>query len=152
MMDHTKNKINIYTDGGARGNPGPAALGAVFCDAEGRLIKEYGEYLGIKTNNEAEYEAIIFALKKAKQLLGKKSAKAAEIILHTDSELVERQLSGRYKIEDEKLQPLFIKVWNLKIELGGVVVRHITRDKNKDADRMVNETLDREAGGGGMFG
>ncbi len=150
-MDHAKNKINIYTDGGARGNPGPAALGAVLRDAEGRLIKEYGEYLGIKTNNEAEYEAIIFALKKAKQLLGKKNAKAAEIILHTDSELVERQLGGKYKIEDEKLQPLFIKVWNLRVELGNVSFRHITRDKNKDADRMVNEALDREAGGG-IFG
>ncbi|MBI5045993.1 MAG: ribonuclease HI family protein [Candidatus Niyogibacteria bacterium] len=150
-MEHTKNKINIYTDGGARGNPGPAALGAVFCDAEGRLLKEYGEYLGVKTNNEAEYEAIIFALKKAKQLLGKKNAKDTEIILHTDSELVERQLNGKYKIEDEKLQPLFMKIWNLRVELGAVSFRHVARDKNKDADRMVNEALDRESGGGGMF-
>lgn len=148
-MGHA-NKINIYTDGGARGNPGPAALGVVLRDSENRLLKEYGEYLGIKTNNEAEYEAIIFALKKTKQILGKKSAKGAEIVVHTDSELVERQLNGRYKIEDEKLQPLFIKVWNLRVELGDVSFRHITRDKNKDADRMVNEALDREAGGG-MF-
>lgn len=135
-------KLIIYTDGGSRGNPGPAALGVVIQDASGKLIKEYGEALGVKTNNEAEYEAVIFALKKVKALFGKEKTKTMTLDVRMDSELVMKQLTGKYKIEEEKLFPLFIKIWNLKMDFGAITFTHIPREKNKEADRMVNEALD----------
>lgn len=135
-------KVIIYTDGGSRGNPGPAAIGVVICDEKGTVIKEYGECIGKTTNNEAEYQAVIFGLKKIKQLFGKKDAKNFEVEFRCDSELIVKQLSGLYKIEEPGLQPLFIKVWNLKIELGEIKFKHIPREENKRADRLVNEALD----------
>ena len=135
-------KLIIYTDGGSRGNPGPAALGVVIQDTSGKLIKEYGEALGVRTNNEAEYEAVIFALKKVKALFGKDKTKTMTLEVRMDSELVMKQLTGKYKIEEEKLFPLFIKIWNLKIDFGAITFTHIPREKNRDADRMVNIALD----------
>ena len=138
--NHRK-KIFIFTDGGSRGNPGPAALGVVIQDENGNLIKEYGEFLGEKTNNEAEYEAVIFALKKIKHLFGKKKIKEMEVAVKTDSELLTRQLNGEYKIENANLQSLFMKVWNLKIDFGEINFQHVAREKNKRADRLVNNIL-----------
>ncbi len=138
-------KIIIYTDGGSRGNPGPAALGVVIQDASGKMIKEYGEALGVRTNNEAEYEAIIFALKKVKALFGKEKIGTMHIEVRMDSQLACRQLNHEYKIEHKKISPLFLSVWNLMIDFGGVSFMHIPREKNKDADRMVNATLDNTA-------
>ncbi|MEK7596403.1 MAG: ribonuclease HI family protein [Patescibacteria group bacterium] len=138
--NHQK-KIFIFTDGGSRGNPGPAALGVVIQDENGNLIKEYGEFLGEKTNNEAEYEAVIFALKKIKHLFGKKKIKEMEVAVKTDSELLTRQLNGEYKIENANLQSLFMKVWNLKIDFGEINFQHVAREKNKRADRLVNNIL-----------
>jgi len=135
-------KIIIYTDGGSRGNPGPAAIGVVFCNEKGQLIKEYSEYLGEATNNEAEYQAVIFALKKFKALFGKKLAKNTEIELRSDSELLIKQLEGEYKILDSKIQLLFLEVWNLKLDFKKAKFKHISRGKNKEADRLVNENLD----------
>lgn len=126
----------IYTDGGARGNPGPAAIGAVVGG------KEYGEQIGRATNNVAEYSAVIFALKKAKHLLTKVKAKQANVELRTDSELLVKQLNGEYKIKDAGLQPLFMEIWNLKQDFGSVRFVHITRDKNRKADALVNRALD----------
>ena len=141
-----KEKLIVYTDGGSRGNPGPAAIGVVIRDATGNLIKEYGEKLGTKTNNEAEYEAVIFALKKIKQLFGKEKTAKMEINFKMDSEFVMKQLNGEYKIEEERMQPLFIAVWNLKLEFGKVTFSHVPREKNKEADRLVNAALDRDQG------
>ena len=132
-------KILIYTDGGARGNPGPAALGVVI---NGR---EYSEYLGVRTNNEAEYLALVFALKKARQILGKAKAKSAEVEVRMDSELVVRQLNGRYKITEEKLQPLFVQVWNLRLDFKRVEFVHVRREENRRADALVNRALDAAA-------
>lgn len=129
-------KLVIYTDGGARGNPGPAALGVVVGD------KEYSEYLGEMTNNKAEYLALVFALKKAKALLGGKKAGEAEIEVRMDSELIVRQLNGIYKIKEPDLQPLFIEVWNLRLDFKKVTFHHIPREQNKRADRLVNQALD----------
>ncbi|OGZ53477.1 MAG: hypothetical protein A3H64_00125 [Candidatus Ryanbacteria bacterium RIFCSPLOWO2_02_FULL_45_11c] len=141
-------KIIIYTDGGSRGNPGPAAFGYVIKDANGNVLKQHGEAIGKATNNEAEYHAVIAALKKAKQMLGKEKLKQTHIEVRMDSELAVRQLSGVYKIENEKLQPLFMEIWNLRVELGGnVSFAHIPREKNMEADRMVNEALDAEQKG-----
>jgi ribonuclease HI len=134
-------KIIIYTDGGARGNPGPAGIGVVIKDERGNLIKEYSKEIGEKTNNEAEYEAVIFALKKVKQLFGKDKVKKMNFEIRMDSELVARQLQGKYKIEKENLFPLFIKIWNLKIDFGFISFKEIPRSQNKQADRLVNEIL-----------
>ncbi|KPJ71618.1 hypothetical protein AMJ50_01245 [Parcubacteria bacterium DG_74_3] len=139
-------KIIVYTDGGSRGNPGPGAIGILFFNEKGQIIKKYSEFLGENiTNNEAEYKAVIFALKKFKQLFGKKLTKNSEAELRTDSELLIKQLKGEYKILEPKIQSLFLKTWNLKLDFKKVKFRLISRDKNKEADRLVNEVLDREA-------
>lgn len=135
-------KIIIYTDGGSRGNPGPAGIGVVIAGEKGNIIKEYSNFIGVKTNNEAEYEAIIFALKKLKAMFGKSKTKFAEVEIRMDSELAARQLNGVYKIENEKLAPLFIKIWNLKLDFGQVVFKHISREQNREADRLANEAMD----------
>ena len=135
-------KIIIYTDGGSRGNPGPAAIGVVFCNEKGQAIKKHFEYLGDNfTNNEAEYKAVVSALKKFKALFGKKLAKSTDIQIRSDSELIVKQLNGKYKVLDSKIQPLFLEVWNLKFDFSKVSFRRISRDKNKEADRLVNEAL-----------
>ena len=129
-------RLTIWTDGGARGNPGPAAIGVVIGG------KKYGERIGETTNNVAEYKALIFALKKAKQLLGKKQAKAAALEVRTDSELMFKQLRGEYKILEPELQTLFIEAWNLKQDFKEVILKKIPREENKEADKMVNAALD----------
>jgi len=136
-------KITIYTDGGARGNPGPAAIGVVI-KKEGQTLKKYFQFIGEATNNQAEYEAVIFALKKVKLLFGRKKAKTMALEVYTDSELMARQLNHQYKIKEEDLQPLFLKVWNLILNFGQVSFKHITRQQNKEADRLVNQALDKE--------
>lgn len=136
-------KITIYTDGGSRGNPGPSAIGVVYVNEKNQTIKEYSEYLGDKlTNNEAEYKAVIFALKKFKALFGKEIAKKSEVEVKSDSELMVKQLNGEFKIINENIQPLFLEVWNLKIDFLKVIFKQIPREKNKDADRLANEALD----------
>lgn len=140
-------KIIVYTDGGARGNPGPAAIGAVIKDTSGRTMKSYGETIGEATNNEAEYRAVIFALGKLKAIMGKEKTKNLSVQIFMDSELVVRQLEGKYKIEEERLFPFFIKIWNMRIDFGVINFRHVPREKNREADRLVNEALDREPRG-----
>jgi ribonuclease HI len=134
-------KIIVYADGGARGNPGPAGIGVVIMRGS-RAIGKYAASIGRRTNNEAEYEAVIFALKKLKHLFGKQKTRDLEIEVKMDSELVARQLSGQYKITEERFYPLFIKVWNLKMDFGNITFQEIPREKNKEADRLVNEELD----------
>ncbi|OGF64090.1 hypothetical protein A2661_00040 [Candidatus Giovannonibacteria bacterium RIFCSPHIGHO2_01_FULL_45_24] len=146
MKKSFSQKLIVYTDGGSRGNPGQAAIGVVISDEKGRVIKEYGEKLGVKTNNEAEYMAVIFALKKMKALFGKEKIKKMEINFKMDSEFVVRQLNGDYKIEEERLFPLFISVWNLKFDFGKISFSHVPREKNSEADRLVNEALNKEQG------
>jgi len=137
------NKFIIHTDGGARGNPGPAALGVVI---EGdNLKKEYGEYIGEATNNEAEYKAVIVSLKKLKQLVGKQRAKSeVEIEIYLDSELLFKQLNGKYKVKEKDLQQLFLEVWNLKQDFKRVDFVLVSREKNRRADKLVNQILDKE--------
>jgi ribonuclease HI len=137
-----KGKVVIYTDGGSRGNPGPAGIGVVVESEKGEPIKKYSKAIGVKTNNEAEYEAVVFALQKIKHLFGKEKAKNLEIEVRMDSQLIARQLKGEYKINEEKLFPLFIKIWNLRIELGKISFKEIPREKNKEADALANEAMD----------
>jgi len=135
-------KIIIYVDGGSRNNPGPSAIGVVFYNERGEVLKEYSECLGVATNNEAEYQAAISSLKKFKQIFGKELAKKTEIEIRSDSELMVKQIQGEYKIMDLKMQSLFIEVWNLKLDFKAVKFKLIPREKNKEADRLVNEALD----------
>ncbi|PIV42982.1 MAG: hypothetical protein COX92_00770 [Candidatus Nealsonbacteria bacterium CG_4_10_14_0_2_um_filter_40_15] len=136
-------KIIINTDGGSRGNPGPGAIGIIFSNEKGQSLKEYSEYLGDNfTNNEAEYRAVIFALQKFKALFGKKLAQNSEIELKSDSELLIKQLNGEYKILDPKIQSLFLKVWNLRLDFKKIKFTLISREKNKTADGLANKALD----------
>ncbi len=135
-------KIIIYIDGGSRGNPGPAAIGMAVCDEKGRIVKKYSEFLGQATNNEAEYEAVIFGLKKVKALFGKNKIKEMVVEVRTDSELLANQVNGTYKIIEPKIGLLFLKIWNLKIDFGKVEFIAIGREENKEADALVNQALD----------
>ena len=134
----------LYTDGGARGNPGPAGAGAVITNETGEVLKELHLSLGRATNNYAEYSAVILALEGLKKLVPTTKRKDTEIEVRMDSELVARQLSGVYKIEEEKLFRPFITIWNLKMNFGKIVFRHIPREQNKEADSLVNAALDGE--------
>jgi ribonuclease HI len=134
-------KIVMYTDGGSRNNPGPAAVG-VYLET---LHQQFGHYIGEKTNNEAEYEAVIFGLKKIKHLVGKDQAKKVDVDCFLDSEFVERQLNHIYKVKEENIQKLFLEVWNLMLDFRKVNFNHIPREKNKVADKMVNQALDDQA-------
>ena len=131
-------KIVMYSDGGSRGNPGPAALG-VYIET---LNKRFGEFLGTKTNNEAEYMAIVAGLKKIKALVGKEKAKKTPVECRMDSELACKQLNHVYKIENEKLQPLFFQVWNLMLDFQSVHFIHVYREKNSIADAEANKAMD----------
>jgi ribonuclease HI len=131
-------KIVVFTDGGSRGNPGPAALG-VFIET---LNKEYGECIGHKTNNDAEYAAILSGLQKVKALIGKEKAKKVHVDMYMDSELAVRQLNHIYKIKEERIQKLFMEIWNEMLDFGKVTFTHIPREQNKRADAMVNYALD----------
>ncbi|MDP3882680.1 MAG: ribonuclease HI family protein [Candidatus Staskawiczbacteria bacterium] len=145
-------KFIIYTDGGSRGNPGKAGIGVVICNEMGQEVKKYGEYLGDGlTNNDAEYQAIIFALKKFKAVFGKTLAKNTDIEIKADSELVVKQLSGEYRLENPKIQHFFIEIWNLKFDFKSVKFKHIPREKNKEADRLVNEALDNASASKTLF-
>jgi len=134
-------KIIIYTDGGSRGNPGPSAIGFVLCNEKDEIVKKYNQYLGEATNNEAEYQAVIFALKKFKLLFGKAISEKSEIEIRSDSELMIKQLTGKYRILEPRIQSLFMAVWNLKFDFKRIKFKLISREKNKEADRLVNEAL-----------
>jgi ribonuclease HI len=137
-------KYTIHTDGGSRGNPGPASIGVVIeGDAIGK--KEYSEYIGIATNNEAEYKAIVFAMKKVKLLISSDKAAKADLDFYLDSELLVKQLNHEYKVKDNGIQKLFLEVHNLRLDFGKISFHHVPRERNKSADRLVNEALDRES-------
>ncbi len=137
-------KIIAYTDGGSRGNPGQAAYGVALFDEHHEPIKSFGERLGIKTNNEAEYAGVVAALKKIRALFGKEKSKKMDIEVRMDSELVCRQLNGIYKLEKEHLWPYFMAIWNLRGDFASIRFVHVPREKNKEADKMVNIALDGE--------
>lgn len=139
------NVIQIHTDGGSRGNPGPAALGVAIGPP---INKGYSKFLGTATNNEAEYQAVVFALEKVRALLGKDKVKNVSIEFLMDSDLAVHQLSGQWRIEGKTIIPLFVKIWNLRLDFGPIAFCHIPREQNKEADRLVNIELDKRVGGG----
>ncbi len=131
-------KLIVHTDGGSRGNPGPAAAGFVLDDSEGRRLAARAVFLGEATNNVAEYTALVRALEAAEQLGG------THVKVYSDSELLVRQIGGQYKVRSDLIRPLFDEA---RARMGGFEsceVRHVRREKNEDADRLVNQALDAE--------
>lgn len=126
----------LFTDGGARGNPGPAAAGGVVVGTDGTILAEVSEYLGIATNNVAEYRALILTLRRALD------EGCRNVDVRMDSELVVRQLEGKYRVKDAKMQPLHAAAMKLLAQFNRAEVRHVRRDENKLADKLVNAVLD----------
>ena len=136
-------KFIIYTDGGSRGNPGPAGAGALVYDANGKTLKEVSHYIGEKTNNFAEYEGVIIGLQALKKLVPEKERKDTEVEVRLDSELVQRQLSGIYQIKIENLFGQYIKVHNIRVrDFPNIAFVHVPREKNAHADRLANAAMD----------
>lgn len=137
-------KYIIYTDGGSRNNPGPAGAGAVIQDESGTVLKETSKFVGVQTNNFAEYEAIIMGLTELKKLVPGKERKEVAVEVRMDSELAQRQLSNKYQIKVENLFGQFIKVHNIIVaDFPNVSFVHVPREENKEADRLANEAMDR---------
>lgn len=134
-------KIEINTDGGARGNPGPAGMGVVIKNDHGLIIARLKGYLGEVTNNVAEYSALIRGLEEAVVL------QATHLQINMDSELVVRQMQGRYKIKEPTLQKLAQRVILLLKQFESATFTHVRREFNKEADRLVNEAIDEALGG-----
>lgn len=129
-------KLTIHTDGGARGNPGPAGIGVVIADEKGSVIKEVAEYIGETTNNQAEYKAVVRAMEEAKKI------GAGELDFYLDSELVVKQLKREYKVKNKELAPLFIKIFNRVQDFKKVSFTHVPRERNWHADSLVNKAID----------
>lgn len=131
-----KNKrIEIYVDGGSRGNPGPSGVGVVILDASGKRLKEISKYIGETTNNIAEYNALLYGLEEALML------RIDEIVVNLDSELVAKQLTGDYRVKNPELKPLFERAMNMLKSFKSFEIRHIEREKNKEADKLVNRAI-----------
>ena len=125
----------LYADGGSRGNPGPAGIGAVILDAKKKKVKEVFKYIGETTNNNAEYNALICGLEEVRQLGGD------EVIVNLDSELVVKQISGEYRVKNADIKPLFEKAIDALKNFKSFEIRHIDRSKNKEADKLVNKAI-----------
>lgn len=138
-MTETYDKLDVYTDGGSRGNPGPAALGVAFYSKDGQIVAKFSEYLGEQTNNYAEYSAILFALKKAKEM------GVRQLDCYMDSELAVKQIGGLYRVKSKGLRPIFDEVQRLACNFENVTFQHVRREKNTIADSLVNEALDKRA-------
>ena len=128
-------KYTIYTDGGARGNPGPAGIGVVIKDGS-KTIKTISKYIGKATNNQAEYNALICGLESVKKM------NISEVEIVMDSELIVKQVKQEYKVKNKDLGGLFVKVWNLLQGFSDYKIRHVRRENNKMADELVNKAID----------
>jgi ribonuclease HI len=129
-------RVTVNVDGGARGNPGPAAIGVILRDEGGRVLEEVGETIGEATNNVAEYKALLRGI----ELAGAQGASELELI--GDSELVVRQVEGRYKVKNAGIKPLHEEVKRALSDFASWSIGHVRRAENADADRLVNEALD----------
>lgn len=133
----------MYTDGGSRGNPGLAGAGAFICNDKGELIRKAHLFLGTVTNNEAEYQAVILGLETLKKVFGKERIKDLPVEIRMDSELICKQLRGEYQVKEEKLVPLFMKIWNARVaDFHNLSFVHIPREQNAEADKLANQAMD----------
>lgn len=135
-------KVIVHSDGGARGNPGPAAIGVVIEKEDREIIEEISEAIGDTTNNIAEYTAVLRGLQVLGVLFGAKTADI-EVDWRLDSELVVKQLAGEYKVKNPGLRPLYEEIRDLRARFPHLTLKHVRREENKEADRLVNEALDR---------
>jgi ribonuclease HI len=129
-------KATLHTDGGARGNPGPAAFAYVLEAGDGTVLAAHGETIGVATNNVAEYRGLVAGLAKAVELA------VPEVEVVSDSELLVKQMRGEYKVKNEALRELSLQATRLARQLDSVEYRHVRRAHNELADRLVNEALD----------
>lgn len=137
-------EYTLYADGGARGNPGPAGAGAVVFDALGKRVVEVADYLGVATNNVAEYEAVIRGLTKLAEVFPEEHLKMSTLTIRMDSKLVIEQLKGAYKVRHPNLVPRYLALVNLiSRHYGKIILEHVPREKNKDADALANQAMDR---------
>ncbi len=137
MGADTIEKLHIMTDGAARGNPGPAGIGAVISDSNGTVIEEHSSYIGEATNNVAEYRALIMALVEVRK------HNAQELVIRLDSELLVKQLNGEYRVKNAGLAPLYAAARSLLKGYRRCDIGHIPRARNREADRLANEAIDR---------
>lgn len=136
--------VIIRTDGGARGNPGPAGIGIVIEDAsDGKTLIEHGGFIGHATNNQAEYQALLWGLNKALEL----GARRVEV--RSDSELLVKQMNGSYKVKNPELGKRFLEAKNLSTRIGHVTFRHVPREQNARADALANRAMDEGTGKAG---
>lgn len=131
-------KLVSFSDGGARGNPGPAAIGVVIKDISGTVLKRIKQTIGETTNNQAEYKALLCAINESLAL------GAEELLCHLDSELVVKQMQGKYKIKEPGLQLLAAEALKLTSKFKKIEFKHVRREQNADADKLVNQALDNE--------
>lgn len=141
-MQKIPEKVIVHTDGGARGNPGPAGIGIVIADENEKVLKEIARYIGKATNNFAEYEALIQGLEELKKIYGEK-VRDLTVEVKMDSELVVRQCEGKYKVKDAGLREQFARVARIRLEsMPNIVFMHVPREKNAHADELVNKAID----------
>jgi len=129
-------KVRVYSDGAARGNPGPSGAGAVLVDASGTVVDRLGKYLGIQTNNYAEYMGLLLGLKRAREL------GIREVEVFADSELMIRQLGGRYQVRSPSLRPLYEEALRVLNDFSRVKLVYVPRKMNAAADEMSNRAID----------
>jgi ribonuclease HI len=132
-------RLILCTDGGSRGNPGPAGFGAVLLDESGHVVRELSEFIGQATCNEAEYRALIAALQAAREL------GARDVLIRADSQLLVRQINGEYKVKSRTLMPLVLRARKLLEEFSSWKAQHVPREMNSRADELANEAMDRGA-------
>ena len=137
----SRKKLFIYTDGAARGNPGPAGIGARILDSDGNVLSEECQYIGEATNNVAEYRALLMGLERAAEL------GASTVEVRSDSELVVKQLRGEYRVRSVALRDLFERAKQLSRAFQSVDYVHVRRELNRDADRLANRAIDARRGG-----
>lgn len=135
-------RYSIHADGGSRGNPGPSGAGAMIRDELGSSVVAVSEFLGTRTNNYAEYEAVILAFRALAKLVGKKTSET-EVIVKMDSELVVKQMKGEYKVRHPVLKEQHARLTHAAGAFGIVTFTHVPRAQNKDADALANEAMDR---------
>ena len=131
-------RLRVYSDGAARGNPGPSGAGAVLVGPTGQVVERLGKYLGIQTNNYAEYMALLLGLRRAREM------GVPEVEVFADSELMIRQLGGRYQVKSPSLRPLYEEALKLLNEFGRVKLVHVPREMNTAADEMSNRAIDEQ--------
>lgn len=139
-------EFTLYADGGSRGNPGPAGAGAVVFDTAGKRVVEVSDYLGVATNNIAEYEGVLRGLTKLLKEYPEGYFKQMPLLIRMDSELVIKQMKGEYRVKHPNLVPRYLEVKNvIARNYGNVRFEHVLRDKNKDADALANQAMDKKS-------